>query len=159
MDLVVKFLADGVLIVILAVSGGALLFGTTTREKKAGYPYLIMAGLTSLLVGKLMSLLYQPEFARPFLEKGVQAGAAYIDNPGFPSDHALLGTVAVLAVVVFVRHRMLSIVLVTCLALMCIARVLALVHTPLDVIGGILAGLIGGVWYLRTHPASPKTQI
>lgn len=152
MDLLIKFLADGMLVVISAVSAGVLLFGTTTREKKTGYPYLIMAGLTALLVGKLMSLLYQPEFARPFLEKGAQAGAAYIDNPGFPSDHALLGTAAALAVIVFVRNRTLGIVLGTSLLLMCVARVLALVHTPLDVIGGAIAGLIGGVWYL----ARPK---
>lgn len=152
MDQVIRFLADGVLIVIIVVAVCGLIFRTSTREKKSGYPYLIMAGLTSLLVGKLMSLLYQPEFARPFLEKGAQAGAAYIDNPGFPSDHALLGAAAVLAVIVFVRNRTLSIILVSGLLVMCIARVLALVHTPIDVLAGIAAGLAGGIWYL----ARPK---
>lgn len=152
MDQVIRFLADGVLIVILLTAVCALIFGTTRREKKTGYPYLIMAGLTSLLLGKLMSLVYQPEIARPFLEQGVQAGAAYIDNPGFPSDHALLGAAAVLAVVVFVRNRALSVVLILSLVLMCVARVLALVHTPLDVIAGVAAGLTGGIWYL----ARPK---
>ena len=148
MDQVIRFLADGVLLAILVVAVCTLIFGTTTREKKTGYPYLIMAGLTSLLVGKLMSLVYQPDFARPFLEEGAQAGAAYIDNPGFPSDHALLGAAAVLAVIVFVRNRALSIALVAGLVLMCVARVLALVHTPLDVIAGTIAGLTGGIWYL-----------
>jgi len=30
-----------------------------------------------------------------------------------------------------------------------IARVLALVHTPLDVIGGLVFGLVGAVWYRK----------
>jgi len=31
--------------------------------------------------------------------------------------------------------------------LVCLGRVLALVHTPLDVAGGLVVALIGGLWY------------
>jgi membrane-associated phospholipid phosphatase len=112
-------------------------------------PVLVMAGLTSLLVGKVMSLLYQPAIARPFLELGVQPGAAYINNPGFPSDHALLATVAAVAVIFLTRNRKLAGVLISLVVLMCIGRVLALVHTPLDVVGGVIAGLAGIPWYKK----------
>ena len=108
-----------------------------------------MAGLTSLLAGKMLSLLYQPAVARPFLELGLAPGAAYVDNPGFPSDHALLATVAVVAVYALTRNRRLVAVLGLLVAVMCIGRVVALVHTPLDVVGGILAGLVGAVWYRK----------
>lgn len=147
MELLVKILADGLLVALLVVAGFALLRWTSKRVKLASYPYVIMAGLTSLLVGKLMSLVYQPAVARPFMEKGAQAGAAYIDNPGFPSDHILLATVAVLAVAVLVKKRWLTVAMVAIVAAIGIGRVLALVHTPIDIVGGIIAGLSGGLWY------------
>jgi uncharacterized membrane protein YccC len=33
--------------------------------------------------------------------------------------------------------------------LMCVARVVALVHTPFDIVGGIGAGLFGTLWYVK----------
>jgi membrane-associated phospholipid phosphatase len=44
--------------------------------------------------------------------------------------------------------------------LVCIGRVLALVHTPLDIIGGLAVATLGALWYkdyaknrFRTHLA------
>lgn len=148
MDTLLKLVADGTLLVILAVSGVVILYAM--RKKFWVYtPVIIMAALTSLLVGKIMSLLYQPAVARPFLELGLQPGAAYIDNPGFPSDHALLATVAVVAVYAVTKNRWLTAILSLLVVVMCIGRVAALVHTPLDVIFGIIAGLSGYVWYKK----------
>ena len=148
MDLVVRLLADGALIVLLGVCAVVLAWSTRHRIWST-VPVMVMAGLTSLLAGKLMSLLYQPAIARPFIELGVSPGAAYIDNPGFPSDHALLATVAVVAVYAVSRRKWLALVMVFVIVLMSIARVVALVHTPLDIIGGIVAGLVGAVWYRK----------
>lgn len=113
-----------------------------------------MAGLTSLLVGKIMSLLYQPSVERPFIERGVAAGAAYIDNPGFPSDHALLAVVIVAAVWFITRNKRVAILLSFTVIVMCVARVVALVHTPIDIIGGIIAGLSGSIWYQKIKTQS-----
>ena len=148
MDLAVRLLADGALIVLLAVCAVVLVWSMRHRIWST-VPVMVMAGLTSLLVGKLMSLLYQPAIARPFIELGVSPGAAYIDNPGFPSDHALLATVAVVAVYAVTRRKWLVLALALVLVLMSVARVVALVHTPLDIIGGIAAGLAGVVWYRK----------
>lgn len=146
--MLLKLIADGTLMVILLISAPIVLIAI--RKKFWVYaPVLVMAGLSSLLAGKIMSLLYQPAVARPFLELGVQPGAAYIDNPGFPSDHALLATVAVVAVYMVTRNRKLTILLGTLVLIMCIGRVTALVHTPLDVIGGVVAGLAGILWYRK----------
>ena len=146
--LLVKLVADGALLLILAISAPFILMALRKRFW-ANVPVLGMAGLTSLLVGKLMSLIYQPAIARPFLELGVEPGAAYIDNPGFPSDHALLATVAVVAVYALTRNRKITVLLGLLVLVMCMGRVIALVHTPLDVIGGVLAGLAGVLWYKK----------
>jgi membrane-associated phospholipid phosphatase len=79
----------------------------------------------------------------------VAPGAAYIDNPGFPSDHALLATATIVAVYAFTKNRTVTLFLMVLLLIMSIARVVALVHTPLDIVGGILAGLAGSLWYKK----------
>lgn len=146
--MLLKAVADGTLILILAISAVPIAVALRKRFWQQ-VPVIVMAGLTSLVAGKVLSLLYQPAVARPFLELGVQPGAAYIDNPGFPSDHALLATVAVVAVYVLTRNRKLTILLTFLVVTMCVGRVVALVHTPLDVLGGILAGFAGAIWYKK----------
>ena len=144
----IRFLADGSLLLILATGGIVLLYDGFKHGLIRQYPYLIMAGLTSLLIGKLLSVAYQPDIERPFIVQGVAPGAAFINNPGFPSDHALLGTVVVLGVYALTKRKTLSLVLAAGVVVMVVARVIALVHTPLDVVGGIIAGLSGGLWYV-----------
>lgn len=153
----VKLFADGGLIAILLISLVAGVYWLVKTKPKLSVllPYVGMAGLTSLLVGKLMSFLPVHE-ARPFIEQGLHAGAAFINNPGFPSDHALLATVVVMAVYVLTPYRKLSYGLMILTLVMCVARVLALVHTPLDIAGGILAGLSGTVWYLKHKQDTKK---
>jgi membrane-associated phospholipid phosphatase len=148
MELIVRLLADGALVVLVALCAAWIIL-TIRRRFWASIRPLVMAGLTSLLAGKLMSLLYQPAVARPFLELGVAPGAAYIDNPGFPSDHALLATAAVVAFYAVTKKRRLTVVFGFVVIAMSIARVIALVHTPLDVAGGIVAGLAGALWYRK----------
>lgn len=148
MQALIRLLADGTLIAIVAISAPFIIWSLRKRWWR-GAPVVIMAGLTSLLAGKVMSLLYQPAVARPFLELGVTPGAAYIDNPGFPSDHALLATASVVAVYALTRRRWLGGLLMLMVIAMCVGRVFALVHTPLDVIAGVAAGLAGAVWYKK----------
>ena len=146
--MLVRLLADGTLLFILGIAGPVILWAMR-KDFWNTTPVLVMAGLTSLLAGKLMSLVYQPAVARPFLEAGTSAGATYINNPGFPSDHALLATVAVVAVYALTRNKNLTAFLAAIVLLMGFGRVLALVHTPLDVVGGITAGLVGALWYKK----------
>lgn len=113
-----------------------------------------MAGLTAYLFAKFMATLYQPTGERPFEILGVAPGAAYLNNPGFPSDHALFVTSILLAVWFETKNRVLSGTLLVIAVLVSIGRVAALVHTPIDVLGGILAALVGSIWYLT----APKTK-
>lgn len=146
----VGMLADGGLLLILA---GALVTGLVwvVREKPnllAVLPYVVMAGLTSLLAAKLMSF-WQPEAVRPFMELGVSAQASFIDNPGFPSDHMLLATFVSLTVYCLTPYKKTSYVLFALTLVMAAARVAALVHTPFDILGGAVAGSVGVLWYSK----------
>jgi len=140
---------------VVALGVYALVAKIPNRQKYAAYSRILMAGLTSLLFAKLMATVYQPATERPFELMGVDPGAAYLDNPGFPSDHALFVMAILLAVWFETKHRPTAIVLIVLVALVCVGRVLALVHTPLDVVGGIFAACIGSLWYF-TNPAHMK---
>lgn len=145
----IKLVADGLIIPIVLIAGYALLFLVPHGRRFEVYARILMAGLTAYLIAKLLGAVYQPAQERPFELLGVQPGASYLNNPGFPSDHALFAAFLTLAVWFETKRKNLTIILVTLTLLVCIGRVLALVHTPLDVIGGLLVASIGAIWYLQ----------
>ena len=147
---IIKFLADGAIIPIALIASYALLFNIPRGQRFQAYSRILMAGLTAYLVAKLLGSIYQPSGERPFELLGVAPGASYLNNPGFPSDHALFTAFLTLAVWFETRRRGLAITLAILTLAVCVGRVLALVHTPLDVIGGLAVASIGALWYLQT---------
>lgn len=156
---IIKLLADGAIIPIIAIAGFALLFMVPRGKRFEAYVRIVMAGLTAYLIAKLLGSVYQPSGERPFEILGVMPGASYLDNPGFPSDHALFTAFLTLAVWFETRRRNITIILVVLTILVCVGRVLALVHTPLDVIVGVLVACTGIVWYIqRDENITPTTR-
>lgn len=146
-ELIIKLIADGAVIPIVMIGAWALVFRIPKGHRFEAYARVLMAGLTAFLVAKLLGSVYQPALERPFEVLGVQAGAAYLNNPGFPSDHALFVAAITFAVWFETRQKALSLVLVALTLTICVGRVLALVHTPLDVIGGVAVAAVGSLWY------------
>jgi len=156
LQLLVHFIADGAVILVVLIGAYALLFKVPKGGRFQAYTRILMAGLTAYLVAKLAASIYQPSFERPFEILGVAPGALYLNNPGFPSDHALFTTAITAAVWFETRMKKTTLLLVVLVGLISVGRVLALVHTPLDVIGGIVIGLVGAVWYVNKLPVGEK---
>lgn len=157
-DLIIRLFADGAVIPVVLIGAYALLFKVDTSKRFEVYCRVLMAGLTAYLIAKLIGSIYQPSFERPFEILGRHAGASYLNNPGFPSDHSLFVWAITFAVWFETRTRKLAITAGILALLVCIGRVLALVHTPLDVIGGFVIALIGAGWYISARaPKSHKT--
>ncbi|QHN42961.1 phosphatase PAP2 family protein [Candidatus Mycosynbacter amalyticus] len=156
MDTLIKVLADGIVVPLVLTAVVTLVWLVPNREKFRVYSRMLLAGLTSYFVAKLMALAWQPSTERPFELLGVDPGASYLNNPGFPSDHALFVWVLVFAVWYGVRKPWLTCVMAVVATLVCLGRVLALVHTPLDVAGGVFAAAIGALWYLDDIQATKK---
>lgn len=148
-ELAVSIAADGSLVILLIIA--AITIGHQLYQKRSLRPlhYVAMSGLTSLMIAKCVSVIYQPGSERPFVEAGKVAGAAFVNNPGFPSDHAVLGAVLVAAVYGITRQKKVSLAMLMILLVMDVGRVVALVHTPLDVIAGTIFGLLGAIWYTK----------
>lgn len=146
-DVIIRFIADGLVFVVVIIAAFSLLFFIPNKDKLGAYSRILLAGLTAYLLAKLVGAVYQPADLRPFELMGIEPGASYLDNPGFPSDHMLFVTAIVCAVWFETRKKKLSIVLGIMAVLVGLGRVLALVHTPLDVIGGVVIALVGALWY------------
>lgn len=145
----ISLIADGAVIPIILIAGYALLFLVPKGHRFEAYARVLMAGITAYLLAKLLASVYQPSLQRPFELMGVEPGASYLPNAGFPSDHALFTGFLTLAVWFETRRKGLAITLAILTVLVCVGRVLALVHTPLDVIGGLAVASVGALWYLQ----------
>jgi len=156
-DFIVHIIADAFVIPVILIGAFVLLFKIPKGGRFDAYSRILMAGLTSYLIAKFIASVYQPSFERPFEILGVAPGALYLNNPGFPSDHALFVTAITAAVWFETKMKKTTILLATLVVLICVGRVLALVHTPLDVIAGVVIGLVGAVWYLNKVPVE-KTE-
>lgn len=153
-QVIIKLFADGAIIPVVLIAGYALLFLVPKGHRFEVYARVIMAGLTAYLIAKLLASVYQPVGERPFQVLGVKPDALYLNNPGFPSDHALFTTFLTLAVWFETRRKTLTIILAILTLSVCVGRVLALVHTPLDIIGGIVVASVGALWYLQPKYAA-----
>lgn len=159
MHTVIKLLADGLMIPILLLAGYALLWRVPHADRYDRYTRIFMAGITSYMFAKFLGAMWQPEQLRPFEKLGVDPGAAYLNNPGFPSDHALFAAFLTLAVWYGTRSCKLTLIMMGLTILMCVGRVLALVHAPLDIAGGLAVAGVGALWYIDYAKNSFKTHI
>lgn len=149
LDVLIRLIADVAVIPVILIGGYLLVFKIPKGHRYEAYCRIILAGLTAYLMAKLVATIYQPSALRPFELMGVDPGALYLNNPGFPSDHALFVTAITAAVWFETRAKKTAIVLAVLVVLIAIGRVVALVHTPADVIAGIIIALVGAVWYLN----------
>ena len=148
MDMLIKLIADGLVVPVALLGVFALLRYVPAGSRYQTYARVLMAGLTAYVVAKIAGLLFQPATLRPFELMGVDAGASFLDNPGFPSDHALFTMAITLAIWFATKKKWIAITALILTIGVSVGRVVALVHTPLDIIGGLLIACVGVVWYL-----------
>ena len=148
MDILIRLVADGLVIIIALVAVAALLLKTPVKDRYDRFTRVFMAGITSYILAKFIGSLWQPAELRPFEQLGLDPGAAYLNNPGFPSDHALLAFFLVFAVWFATRNKLATAIIAVLTLAMCVGRVLALVHTPLDITGSLVIAALGSLWYV-----------
>jgi len=148
-DFLIRIAADGMMIPIILIGAYALIFKIPKGKRLKSYSIILMAGMTAYLFAKLIGSIYQPVGLRPFELVGTVAGASFMNNPGFPSDHILFATAITCAVWFTTKQKILTWILIALIIIVGVGRVMALVHTPIDVIGGVLIALLGSLWYLN----------
>ncbi len=103
--------------------------------------------LVSVLSAKLASDAFKLYFkiARPEILNFNFHPLITLSDYGFPSSHA--ATFAALATTLFLIHRRAGVYAGILALIICSARILAGVHTPLDILGGYLLGVLIGTLF------------
>ena len=142
MDYIIIFVAQ-YLIFILPLLIGVILFRLPKSQR---LPFTITAGTGTILsfVGIFVAshLFYDP---RPFITSHVIPLFSHPADNGFPSDHTTIA--ATLAFIGYVFSKKLGLIMIPIALAVGIARVLAHVHSWIDIVGGI------GIAFLATLAA------
>lgn len=100
---------------------------------------IVVAGIIAFILSRIAGKLYYDP--RPFVREHVKPLIPHIADNGFPSDHALLtGT---LTAITYFFNRKYANWMLPLTIIIGVARVLAKVHSPLDIGGGWVFGIIG----------------
>jgi undecaprenyl-diphosphatase len=137
MHTIIVLIAQYLLFVLILIAGAYWL----VQDKSVKIKVLIIGILSSIIALILMkigaALFYDP---RPFVNGSVIPYFKHVADNGFPSDHTTLA--AVLAVTIFFVSRKLGIALFVGAIVIGSARVIAHVHSPIDIIGGLTIGIL-----------------
>lgn len=131
-DNLVIFCAQYLPFLILGVAIVFLLRLEKPRRVSAVTLFLVASGI-AFIVDKMFNRLV--ESPRPFMVNDIVPLFSHSADNGFPSEHVLFAIVV--ASVVFAYNRKLGIILAILGLVVGLARVIANVHHPIDVIGGI----------------------
>lgn len=130
------------------------------RDNKIRLAVTVIIGLIiAVIIAKIASQLYYDP--RPFVKSSVEPLFSHPPDNGFPSDHTYLAMTV--AACVFFYRRNVGIALGILAVLVGVSRVAAHVHSPIDIIGALIIGVIVGAagYYLanlalRKHLADKK---
>ncbi len=148
MDAVIVAVAQYFFLISVAITA-AVWIAQSSSGKWALAVNGMIGGLAGLgLISLAGALYYDP---RPFVVEHIHPLFRHIADNGFPSDHAAL--TMFLAVCVWLFSRRWGLVLAINALLVGTARVLAHVHSPLDILAGYLIGAIAAALARRVTPA------
>lgn len=155
MDSLIKFTAQ--YLIVAVVAGVALAWFVAPKANRWRFTLsVVAAGVIALVLSKIASRLYYDP--RPFVTQHVQPLFYHAPDNGFPSDHSLLA-MALTAIVYFFNKR-LAVVMLIPTVLIGVARVLAKVHSPLDIGAAWVLGVVGAVvgYYLVNYYSTRRLQ-
>lgn len=100
--------------------------------------FAFIVGLTALVSAEILKGVFF--VLRPFQTDSEVSNLFYATGYAFPSSHATF--FMALAFSIYFLHKKMGIILIVCAVLIGIARVMAGVHYPLDILGGYVLGII-----------------
>lgn len=139
MDSLIILIAKYLYIVIGVIAIGYWLMLPKKLKIQVAVFGVIAAIITYALVKIGGAVFYDP---RPFVSSHIAPLVPHAADNGFPSDHTAL--TAAIAVAVYSASRKLGLGLLALAVIVGVARVLAHIHSPIDIIGSLVFAAIGG---------------
>lgn len=145
---------------MFVILGLAIAWWRVSNEKKKQFIVsTIIGGVIAFVLSRIASKLYYDP--RPFVTEHVKPLIPHAADNGFPSDHALL-TMTLSVATYFFSKKIAGLMMILTFGVG-LARVLAKVHSPLDILGGWVFGFIGAVagyylmrWLFTKYVNKPK---
>lgn len=129
------------LIYVLGIAAVVVWFTLAPRDRWKSLLQAVIAAAIALALAKIAGQLYYDP--RPFVGGHVHPYFTHAADNGFPSDHTTAASVA--GYVLWSYRRRIAVALLAGAALVGIARVIAHVHSPIDIIGALIISGIGSV--------------
>ena len=106
----------------------------------------LLAFSIDFLIAKLLGFVISSP--RPFVTEHIHPLIAHAADNGFPSDHTLL--TMTIAAIIFTINKKFGIILGIFSVIVGTSRILAQIHHPIDVLGGIIIAIISVTlsWYI-----------
>lgn len=139
MDTLIKFGAQYLFIAVILIFILAWA-QANQRYKTELLVALVIAGIIALILDKAGGKLYYDP--RPFVTHHIKPLIAHAADNGFPSEHTIF-TIAVSTLLIYYRPKLGMLAFLVGL-LVGVSRVAAHIHSPIDIAGGILIGIIAG---------------
>jgi undecaprenyl-diphosphatase len=139
MDNLIIFCAKYLFVAVVGIYILAII-QASPKHRKALVLAFVIAGIIAVVLDKLAGKLYYDP--RPFVTHHLKPLISHSADNGFPSEHTVF-TMTISAALIYYRRR-LGMVAFGLALLVGIGRVAAHVHSPIDIIGGILIGIAAG---------------
>jgi undecaprenyl-diphosphatase len=145
-DLIIMYLAS-FLIYFLFLGLGILWF-IDGKIKKAQVKHALFACVVACIVA--VAIKYFFPTIRPFVVNGGDVGVIVPPTNGaFPSEHTIIAFA--LAVTIFLHDRRVGWLFLISALIIGVARIIANVHYPIDIVGGAFLGTIIAVIVEKVH--------
>jgi len=132
---IIIFLAK-YLVFIIALIAGAYWLQLKNNKKPLLAAKIILAAILAMVVAKILGKFYYD--TRPFVSAHIQPLVTHSADNGFPSEHTTLSMV--IASVLYFYNRRLGYGLLVLTVLVGLGRIWAHVHSPIDILGGLVIG-------------------
>ena len=136
------FCASYLVYVVFAVVIGCIIYFVSKREWKALIYFMTTLAVTYVFL-QLMALFNFDH--RPFMDYHLTQLVAHASGKSFPSDHTTVTAGIAFGLLFFTRFKKIGWIVLGTAALIGFARIFVGIHYPLDILGGLVTGLIGGL--------------
>jgi undecaprenyl-diphosphatase len=133
---IIILLAEYLYLLIALIAVAFLWFLPKAKKIESVIILIIAISISLILVLILSHYIIDP---RPFVVNNVTPLLPHAPDNGFPSDHTLVSMLA--ALLVFFFSKKIGSILIALAVIVGVARILAHLHHPLDIIGSIIIAL------------------
>lgn len=128
--------------IVFLVAAACIAYWMYKREWKPAIYFFATLAVTFLLL-QLASMMNFDH--RPFMDYHLTQLVAHASGKSFPSDHTTVTAGIAFGLLFLTRFRKLGWIILGVAVLIGFARIFVGIHYPLDILGGLITGLLGGL--------------